>query len=230
MAMKWRNLQVSELEGSWGLGNYLRRLPIFCLLSLFIFIFIPPYILHVIPLFILFLHCYPYITFAFTHCYDPLYLTFTVFIQPSFGLFSLLIFCFSNVIPLYLLCIFTFWFYSLLCPPLSNWTDKWKSMDTKSAAHIGASVDQLTHRWKILMRPHLRARLAFCSPSAAITCDIHHYHHYSPFSPFSPLSPLFTIITIIYHYHHNHHNHDQLWFIIISIIVMITFESAQLSK
>ena len=83
-------------------------------------------------------------------------------------------------------------------------------MDTKSAAHIGASVDQLTHHWKILMRPHLSARLAFCSPSAAITCDIHHYHHYHHFDHNSPLSPLFTIFTIIYHYHHNHHNHDQL--------------------
>ena len=71
-------------------------------------------------------------------------------------------------------------------------------MDTKSAAHIGASVDQLTHHWKILTRPHLSARLAFCSPSAAITCDIHHYHHYSP------------LFTIIYYYHHNHHNYDQL--------------------
>ena len=185
MAMKWRNLQVSELEGSWGLGNYLRRLPIFCLLSLFIFIFIPPYILHVIPLFILLFHCYPYITFAFTDCYDPLYLTFTVFIQPSFGLLSLLIFCFTQCHPTLFASLhlnFTHCYVRLYLTEL-------KKMDTKSAAHIVASVDQLTHHWKILMRPHLSARLAFCSPSAAITCDIHHYHHYSPFSPLSPLSP-----------------------------------------
>ena len=213
MAMKWRNLQVSELEGSWGLGNYLRCLPIFCLLSLFLFCFfivIPT--LHLLLLIVM----TPFIShllFLSSHhlaCYPSLYFASAMS---------------SNFICL--ICIFTFWFYSLLCPPLSNWTDKWKSMDTKSAAHIGASVDQLTHHWKILMRPHLSARLAFCSPSAAITCDIHHYHHYHHFDHNSPLSPLFTII---YHYHHNHHNHDQLWFIIISIIVMITFESAKLSK
>ena len=188
-------------------------LPLFCMLSLFLFCFfivIPT--LHLLLLIVM----TPFIShllFLSSHhlaCYPSLYFASAMS---------------SNFICL--ICIFTFWFYSLLCPPLSNWTDKWKSMDTKSAAHIGASVDQLTHHWKILMRPHLSARLAFCSPSAAITCDIHHYHHYSPFSPFSPLSPLFIIFTIITI---TIIIIDQFWFIIISIIVMITFESAKLSK
>ena len=95
--MKWRNLQVSELEGSWGLGNYLRRLPIFCLLSLFLFCFfivIPtlhllllivmtPFISHLLFLSSHHLACYPSLYFASNAmssnfiCYASLHFDFT---------------------------------------------------------------------------------------------------------------------------------------------------------
>ena len=69
MTMIRRNLQVSELESCRGLGNYLRRLPIFAFYSFFTSLYLP-FIQPFLFLYLAFIHFFASFHLGFIHSYS----------------------------------------------------------------------------------------------------------------------------------------------------------------